>query len=400
MPHSSLFDSITRSLIPLDFTSLLSVASRSTGLQDYCDERCEESLKVLMDSLDSEAGLSLFGRIATRNNLLELLETRFRLLDYWQRTPAILEQKVHPQIFITGTPKSASTFLHRLLSHDRTNRIPLMWEVMLPLPPRPHVPPDADPRIRKAGRRLRWLRWAHPKLAMAHPVGPFIPQECGSIAGYTFTSNVFLDMFSIPSYETWLRIQQMDSVYEFHRMFLKHLQWQCPAERWILKSSDHVHALETLVATYPDARIVFLHRDPLKVLQAACSQMTLLRSVFSRRLDLRRLGEYETRSLNDKVKKIMEFRDSHAHLEDHFIDVSYPELATDPMGTVRAIYDRFGLPLSAENEARMRAFATSKQKMWRRPDAFSLADFSLGHEQESINFSRYCERFNITREAL
>jgi len=384
----------------MDFTRLLSVAGRRTGLQDSRDQRCGESLKVLMDSLDNEAGLSLFGRIAARSNLLELLETRFRLLDYWQRTPAILEQQVHPQIFITGTPKSASTFLHRLLSHDRNNRIPLMWEVMFPLPLRQQVPPASDPRIRKADQRLRWLRWAHPELAKAHPVGPFIPQECGSIVGYTFTSNVFLDMFSIPAYETWLRIQEMEPVYEFHCMFLKHLQWQCPAERWVLKSSDHVHALKTLVETYPDARIVFLHRDPLKVLQAACSQMTLLRSVFSRRLDLRQLGAYETRSLNDKVKKIMEFRDSHAHLEDHFMDVGYLELAADPMGTVRAIYDRFGITLSAENEARMRAFASSKQKKRRRPDAFSLADFSLGHEQESINFSLYCKRFNIGREEL
>lgn len=386
-------------MVPIDFNNLLSAAIRRTGSKDSCDEQCEESLKVLVDSCNSEAGLSLIGRIAARQHLLELLETRFRLHDYWQQIPEILEQRIRPQIFITGTPKSASTFLHRLLSHDRTNRIPLMWEVMFPLPSPMQVPLDSDPRIRKADQRLRWLRWAHPELAKAHPVGPFIPQECGAILGYTFKSNVFLDMFSLPSYETWLRIQDMDAAYKFHLMFLKHLQWQCPAERWVLKSSDHVHDLKTLMETYPEAHIVFLHRDPLKVLQAACSQMTLLRSVFSRRLDLRKLGAYETRSLNDKVKKIMEFRDNHGHLEDRFMDVRFLDLVADPIGTVRAIYDRFGLYLSAENEARMRAFATAKRK-GARPDTFSLVDFSLGHEQESINFGLYCERFNVVREAL
>jgi len=396
---SNLLESITRRSIPIDFNKLLSAAVRRTGLKDYCDPQCEESLKVLIDSCNNEAGLSLIGRIAVRQHLLELLETRFRLLDYWQRTPEIMGQQIRPQIIITGTPKSATTFLHRLLSHDRTNRIPLMWEVMFPLPSPVHVPLESDPRIRKADKRLRWLKWAHPELAKAHPVGPFIPQECGAILGYTFKSNVFLDMFSIPSYENWLRIQDMDSVYKFHLMFLKHLQWQCPAERWVLKSSDHVHALETLIEVYPEAHIVFLHRDPLKVLQAACSQMTLLRSVFSRRLDLRKLGEYETRSLNDKVKKIMEFRRNHVHLEDQFMDIRYLDLAADPMGTVRAIYDRVGLYLSPENEARMRSFANAKRKK-QRPDTFSLADFSLGHEQESLTFGLYCERFNVVREAL
>lgn len=95
----------------------------------------------------------------------------------------------------------------------------------------------------------------------------------------------------------------MVSAFEFHLSFLKHLQWLCPAERWVLKSSDHLHALKTLIKIYPEARIIFLHRDPLKVLQAASSQMTLLKSVFSSKINIRQLGAYETRNLNDKVKK-------------------------------------------------------------------------------------------------
>ncbi len=81
------------------------------------------------------------------------------------------------------------------------------------------------------------------------------------------------------------------------------------------------------------------------------------------------------------------------------MDVRFLDLVADPIRTVRAIYDRFGLYLSAENEARMRAFATAKRKS-ARPDTFSLADFALGHEQESINFGLYCERFNVVRETL
>lgn len=384
-------------MIPIDFNKLLSTAERRTGLKYFCDQQCEEAFKFLIDSCNSEANLSLIGRIGTRQHLLELLNTRFSLIDYWLRHPEIQEQPVLPQIFITGTPKSASTFLHRLLGHDVTNRVPRMWEVMFPLPCPNSV--THDPRIKKAERRLQWLRLIHPDLARAHPIGAFIPQECGAILGYSFKSNVFLDMFSIPSYETWLRIQDMDPAYEFHQRFLKHLQWHCPAERWVLKSSDHVHALKTLIKIYPEAKIVFLHRDPLKVLQAASSQMTLLKRVFSRRINLRQLGAYETRSLNEKVKKIMEFRENHLDLEDHFMDVRFLDLVSDPIGTVRAIYDRFGLTLSAEDESRMEAFAAAERNK-RRSDTFSLADFNLGPEQESAHFDLYCERFKVGREAL
>jgi len=396
---STLLESIKRKLIPLDFNSLLAATIRGTGLKYSSDQQCEEAIQVLIDSCNREAGLSLIGRIAARQHLLELLVTRLRLIDCWQRTPEILGQTILPQIFITGVPKSGSTFLHRLLAHDLNNRVPRMWEVMFPLPAPMNVTFASDPRIKKADNRLRWLRWSHPALVKAHPIGALIPHECGAILGYSFESNVFLDMFSIPSYEVWLRSRDMVSAYQFHLSFLKHLQWLCPAERWVLKSSDHVHALKSLMQVYPESKIVFLHRDPLKVLQAASSQMTILKRTFSRRINLRQLGAYETRNLNDKVKKIMEFRENHFDLEDHFMDVRYLDLASDPVGTVRTIYDRFGFNLSVEDESRMKAFATFERNK-RRPDKFSLADFTLGREQQSPDFDLYCERFHVGREAL
>ena len=159
MSSSSLLEFIKRELIPLNFNNLLSAAISRTGLKYSADQQCEESLKVLIDSCNNEANLSLIGRIAPRHHLLELLETRFRLIDQWQQTPEILEQKIHPQIFITGVPKSGSTFLHRLLAHDLTNRVPQMWEVMFPLPSPMRVTYATDQRIKKTDKRLRLLRW-------------------------------------------------------------------------------------------------------------------------------------------------------------------------------------------------------------------------------------------------
>jgi len=48
---------------------------------------------------------------------------------------------------------------------------------------------------------------------------------------------------------------------------------------------------------------LFFFTSTKKVLQAASSQMKLLKSVFSSKINIRQLGAYETRNLNDKVKK-------------------------------------------------------------------------------------------------
>jgi hypothetical protein len=386
-------------LIPLDFSYLTSEAIRRTGVQYSCDQYCEESLKILIDSINDEAGLSVFGQIAARQHLLELLETRFKLIDCWRRTPDIQAQAINPQIIITGMPKSGSTFLHRLLSLDVNNRAPRMWEVMFPLPLPVSDSVISDLRIRKAEKRLRWLRWIHPAIAQAHPIGARIPQECGAISFYSFESNAFLDMFSIPAYEAWLRSRDMRCAYEIHRSFLKHLQWECPAKRWVLKSSDHVHSLHTLLKIYPDARIIFLHRDPIRVLQAAASQMTLVKGLFSNNIDRRQLGAYESRVLCDKVRKLMEFRDSHSIPEERCVDIRYQDLASDPVGTVRTIYKQFNLILPDEDEARMEAFANDERTK-KRSDKFSLEDFALDPEQELACFETYCERYRVGRELL
>lgn len=67
--------------------------------------------------------------------------------------------------------------------------------------------------------------------------------------------------------------------------FPQHLQ-SGETGRWVLKSPDHVLALEALGATYPDARIVFMHRDPLKVLPSVARLTAVLRRPFSRTVDM------------------------------------------------------------------------------------------------------------------
>lgn len=378
---------------------LLKTVIDKTGLGHLIDTQSLEALRVIIDSCNIEAGLSFMGQLSAMGYLRDLLETRLKLVSYWQEKPHIQDQEVLQPLFITGTPKSGSTFLHRLLALDIDNRVPRTWEVMFPLPPPMQVTFDSDYRISEADKRLRWLRLIYPSITRAHPIGAVIPQECGSILSYSFNSFTFLDMFLMPSYEAWLKSRDMLPAYEFHKSVLKHLQWLCRAERWVLKSSDHVHALPALLKAYPDANIVFLHRDPIKVLQSASSQMTLIKSLFSQSVNRRQLGIYESRILHEKTRKMMEFRDSHTHLEPRFMDICYLELARDPVAAVQAIYDCFGFALSPEARSRMNAFAASERNK-RRWDKYSLSDFNLDPEEEDPRFDVYCDRFKVGREPL
>lgn len=394
------WDRIKKRLLPLIPDDLLAAAMRRTGLEDFGDPPYREALHILADACNTEAGLSLFGQLSARQHLLDLLETRLRLVSHWKKIPDIQEQTITQPIFITGLPRSGSTFLHDLFSLDPGNRVPRTWEVMFPLPNPTRQGFDSDPRIARAEKRLRWLRWIRPALVKAHPIGARLPQECVAITSFSLQSDEFLCMFQIPSYEKWLRTCDLGPAYDFHRRFLRHLQWLCPGERWVLKAPDHVHSLSALLEIYPDARIVFLHRDPLKVLGSVASLATLLKGAFSSHIDPLHAGADEARILEEKILNIMEFQDRHPSLKDRFINIRYTDSIRDPIATVQSIYNYFGITLSTNAETHMRAFLNSRRNIRRPKHVYRLADFGIDPGQESLRFAGYYERFAIERETL
>jgi hypothetical protein len=114
--------SISRRLWLLESDSLCAEARRRTRLEDFGDPPIEPALTILVNSLETEADLHPHGRLLMRVHLQELLETRLRLTQAWNGGPEVPETSlIERPIFITGIPRSGSTFLHELLAEDPEN---------------------------------------------------------------------------------------------------------------------------------------------------------------------------------------------------------------------------------------------------------------------------------------
>jgi len=118
-----------------------------------------------------------------RVHLQELLETRLRLTQAWSGPSQLNETSVIERpIFITGIPRSGSTFLQELLAEDPENRAPRAWEVMFPIPTGSRRPREVDPRIRKANSSLWWFRRLAPAADSVYPIRAWTPHECVALA--------------------------------------------------------------------------------------------------------------------------------------------------------------------------------------------------------------------------
>ena len=330
---------------------LISHAQRRTGLHDWGDGSFRVGLEQLTTALQQQAQLSQIGRIAAYFNILDHLCVRLRLVNYRAGRPEVAAQHIRKPLFILGLPRTGTTILHELIAQDPAFRSPASWEVARPVPPPTAQTYDSDKRIAAVDSLLAVLEKLCPGFRAIHAIGARLPQECVYILASAFISEQFGYMYNIPAYRDWALDQDMTASYRWHAHFLQHLQVDLGRERWVLKTPGHLAYLQYLLAQYPDAAIVWTHRQPLDAMASFSSLTYTLRSGFSQGVDPLATGEYEFRHFSKIVARGME--DRRALDNGQFIDVSFSAICTDPMSVIRTIYQRLALDLTRETEARM-----------------------------------------------
>jgi len=389
-------DKLGRWLWPLEAQSLCAAARRRTGLDDFGDPPLEPALSVLVQSLEREADLHPLGRFLMRAHLGELLTTRLRLVEEWRKqAPALAASRIERPIFITGMPRSGSTFLHELLAQDPGNRAPRVWEVMFPVPAPDGKPGHRDWRVRRAAASLWWFRRLAPGADSVHPIRARTPQECVTIHSYTFLSEEFIATGHVPAYESFLHAADLGPAYAWQKRFLQHLQSRHPTQRWVLKSPDHVFGLEALFAAFPDAVVLQTHRNPVDVLKSSVRLVEVLHGLFGRPRGRRQLSFHEARFLAEAMERLIHFREARPELSGRFYDVKYTELVADPLATVRRLYQHLDLPLSETATAAMRRFVSGRSRYARPGRNLAPADLEVAAQAEARRFQHYCLRFGI-----
>jgi hypothetical protein len=356
MAHRKEFgDHISRRLWFLEGSSLCTEARRRTRLDDFGDPPIEPALTILLNSLETEADLHPHGRFLMRVHLRELLETRLRLTDAWN---GLIERPV----FITGIPRSGSTFLHELLAEDPQNRAPRVWEVMFPIPTGNKPAGKVDPRVQKASACLWWFRRLAPEADSVYPLRAWTPHECVAIHSYTLFSEEFISTCHVPTFEAFLHAADLGPTYHWQRRFLQYLQMGSSSRRWVLKSPDHIYSLDKLLTAFPDAVIIQTHRDPVEVVRSQIRLTKILEAMFARPRENEQIAISEARKIEQMLGYITRFRDAYPNVAGRFIDVAYRELVSDPLAVVRRIYEQLDIRLTELAAERMRRLASTRSR--------------------------------------
>ena len=151
-------------------------------------------------------------------------------------------------------------------------------------------------------------------------------------------------------------------------------------------------ALDALLDVYPDARFLWSHRDPAKVLGSVCSLVHYTRSWSSARDDAAVLGEEMTERWWEAVRRAMEFRARVG--DDRFADIAFTDLQIDPVGALERAYSRIGLDMPLASRAGVAAWAGRHEPGSHGSHAYELSDFGIDADTVHARFAPYMAKFD------
>lgn len=383
---------------PFNAEQLMLDAQGRTGLDDFGNWSFQEPLRVLLKAYDEEANLTPFGRIAVRWDMVRYLSNLLRTRDEEKRIPRILETPIVQPTVILGVPRSGTTFLHNLLAHDPANLVPRCWQTIYPYPDRGRT--SAYSRSKAVARQFASFLRLVPELQSLHPLEADAAQECIEITGQVIQSLRFDTTHYVPAYAEWLEGAGHVEAYRFHKRFLQHLQHQNGAGRWVLKSPDHIFALNALREVYPDARFVFVHRDPMRVLPSVARLTHVLRHPFTRKVDLMQIGRQVSDRWAEGAQLLIDASETLKVSPERVSHVQYRDLVRDPFKTVTAIYKHFGWTLTDQASARLRRAIDERPNGGYGRNEYRVEDYGLNPAAERKRYSSYVAHFRISPESI
>lgn len=314
---------------------------------------------------------------------------------------------VEKPLFITGLFRSGTTFLHRLLAGD-TGTFSAMktWEIYL-------APSILQRKVLKAGKKLdhllgspvmKWLnRYNSRSLGeiQFHQVGLWKEEEDEGLFLFLwdslFTWFFFPGTDGIRDYafaDREMRPRRQRRKLKFYKACIqRHLYCHPEASVYMSKNPAFTPKLASLKETFPDARVIYMVRDPAEVLVSQAAWFSFCWHYFASPVE-----DYPFR--DELFEMTVHWYNYPLELMDvwpsgEFLILEYRNLIARPVETISLLYLHFGLNMD-------RGFKKRLEIESRRTDEYSsgrrLSLEEVGYERKEVGerFFKVYRRFDFS----
>jgi hypothetical protein len=243
--------------------------------------------------------------------------------------------------------------------------------------------------------------WAdiHPDFQAMHELRSDLPCECVHFVQPEFRSWHWSMMFDLNGLTDQTTPAATRSIYAFHKRFLQTLQHRdgAPAT-FLLKTPAHLGFLPELFATYPDARVLFTHRDPVKFIGSSANLTGVLHWMRSDQVDLSIRGPIMAAVYEIMLGGAMNQRIAETVPTAQIADVHFRTLMGDPVNAIEAAYRQLGIPFDDSMRTSIPDYLAAKPKGKFGVHRYDPARLGLDESSLRAQFADYIDHYQVVLE--
>jgi len=380
----------------LDPDALLARALGDDDAKALGDDDWRAGLDHYFASAAADGRLNALGARIVGDTAVGRLRARRAMSRHLASHPDVLVRPLRAPIVITGGWRTGTTFLFRLLATDPRLRAPLPAELSAPWRFDGLEGEAREAALDAAAGAHALLQRLNPELSAVHDSGARLPEECVLAMGTDFRNWGFTSTTRLDAYAAWLAREPFAGAYRRYRAMLQTLD-RGDGRRFVLKAPAHCAELPSLLAAFPDACVVHLHRDIVETIASGASLFAVFRSTYSDAVDPHDVGRFQADQTALWLDRVLAFRESEAERAGaaRFVDLDYRALVADPIGAARRIYAAAGMALGPEVIAAFERHRAADRQHGRGRHRYDAAQFGLDAGVLRERFARYEERFGL-----
>ena len=351
------------------------------------DPSIQSRLDILISDYQNHSRLNDLGKFLVHKGLSKRLGIRLSMEMMSKNIPPFDQDG---PIFITGLPRSGTSFLFDLLHAHSYLRSPFTWEIF-------QANSIAKNKLQILIKKIRTqielisINRLVPQLAKIHPMHESYPEECQLITAYDLKSISFVYSANLPNYLKFISDSSFESSFRVHKNFLNALSTEEDEIMWLLKDPCHIGHIEEILNSYPKARFIFIHRNPKFSIPSISNLAYNLRLGYSDHVDPLLVGKQMLSYWQEASEKLLNSRELIP--EEQVVDIKFDQLIDDPVKTVHCIFEKFSIK---EDEGLEKKMATRIEgKKLKAGHSYSYKSFFKTSGEVENRFENYISHFDL-----